>query len=157
MSSNPADGAAVEYTTEPALAQSLIEQRNGYPGHVDENQATGDSGLPRVGLYDDVTWEQFREELEERGLAALYRGDEESVEGDQRVGLRETDRVDTERPRPIAPEAHPSSSSTRPWLSISPLRMRVLLIRRPSSAMTNGGVWTSSGWRSLARRRSFSS
>jgi len=89
----------VEITDEPTLARSVIEERDGYPGHVPESEGQGDHGLLRVGFHDDeelkqLSWEQFREEFQEKGLVALYRTDEEPVEGDRPVVLRERDNVD---------------------------------------------------------------
>ena len=89
----------VEIADEPTLARTVIEERDGYPGHVPESEGRGDHGLLRVGFHKDedlkrLSWEQFRGEFEEKDLVALYRTDEEPVEDDRPVVLRERDNVD---------------------------------------------------------------
>ena len=89
----------VEIADEPTLARTVIDERDGYPGHVPESEGRGDHGLLRVGFHKDedlkqLSWEQFREEFTEKNLVALYRSDGEPVEGDRPVVLRKRDDVD---------------------------------------------------------------
>ncbi|MDS0283250.1 hypothetical protein [Haloarcula onubensis] len=99
MVTDQSSDPAVEVADEPTLARTIIEERDGYPGHVPDSEGRGDHGLLRVGFHDDedlkqLSWEQFREEFEEKDLVALYRTDEEPVEADKPVVLRERDDVD---------------------------------------------------------------
>ncbi|WP_135305448.1 hypothetical protein [Haloarcula amylovorans] len=94
------DDTEVEYATEPTLARTLIEDRGGYPGHASKSEGEGDSGLLRVGFHDqdedlkEVSWEQFREEFEDKELAVAYRPDEKPVEDNQPVVLLERDTLE---------------------------------------------------------------
>ncbi|MBX0297456.1 hypothetical protein [Haloarcula nitratireducens] len=94
------DDTEVEYATEPTLARTLIEDRGGYPGHPPESEGEGDRGLLRIGFRDqdedlkEISWEQFREEFEEKELAVAYRPDEEPVENDQPVALLEREELE---------------------------------------------------------------
>lgn len=74
----------VQTTTEHALVRKLIEDREGYPAHLESSEGQGDSGLLQVGLTDEdegqggedlkeLSWEQFFEEFEEKDLAFAYR------------------------------------------------------------------------------------
>lgn len=75
----------VQMTTEHALVRKLIEDREGYPAHLENSEGQGDSGLLQVGLTDgdegdeggedlkELSWTQFFEEFEEKDLAFAYR------------------------------------------------------------------------------------
>lgn len=77
------DSDDVQTTTEHALVRKLIEDREGYPAHLESSEGQGDSGLLQVGLTDEgeegdedlkeLSWEQFFEEFEEKDLAFAYR------------------------------------------------------------------------------------
>lgn len=89
-----------EYTDDPWTAQSVVEDRSGYPAHAAKSEGQGDDGLLRIGFRDDdedlteVEWETFREEFEEKNLALVYSTDDSSVDGDRTVTLQERDDVD---------------------------------------------------------------
>ncbi len=92
-----ADDEAVEQTTDPTLARTIIEERDGFPAHLDQSEGEGDSGLLRVGFQDrdlemdlrEISWDEFTEEFEEKDLAAFYRDDGGDVAGDRPVVLRD--------------------------------------------------------------------
>ncbi|MFB6141599.1 MAG: hypothetical protein ABEJ26_14335 [Halosimplex sp.] len=102
MASDTNDESAVRHTTDPTLARTVIEERNGYPAHVAQSEGQGDSGLLRVGFRDrdedlkELSWEQFAEEFEEKDLAALYRDDGGTVDENRPVVLEERDTVEEE-------------------------------------------------------------
>ncbi|WP_436912315.1 hypothetical protein [Halosimplex marinum] len=95
MASDHSEESAVRHTTDPTLARSVIEERNGYPAHVPGSEGEGDSGLLRVGFRDrdedlkEISWEQFREEFEGKDLAAIYREDEGAVDENRPVVLED--------------------------------------------------------------------
>ena len=94
--------ADVEVADELTLARAIIEERGGYPGHVTDTERTGDQGVLRVGFHDEEplterSWEQFRDAFGEKGLVALYRGDDEAVAVGKPVVLRERAAVDVPR------------------------------------------------------------
>ncbi len=87
----------VRRTDDPTLIRSIVEEHGGYPGHVRQSEGRGDHGLLRIGFRDqdedlkEITWEQFREEFEEKELVGVYAEDGSDVEGDKPVVLREPD------------------------------------------------------------------
>lgn len=95
MASDQDDEPEVRHTTDPTLARTVIEERNGYPAHVPGSEDEPDHGLLRVGFRDrdedlkEISWEQFREEFEGKDLAALYRDDEGVVDENRPVVLEE--------------------------------------------------------------------
>ncbi|MFD1588703.1 hypothetical protein ACFR9U_17125 [Halorientalis brevis] len=96
------DNTDVNRTTDPTVLRSIIEDRDGYPAHVPKSEGQGDQGLLRVGFGDadedlkEISWEEFREEFEEKNLAGVYTDDGSDIEGNQPVVLRKRDDVDTE-------------------------------------------------------------
>lgn len=88
------DDDAVRRATDSTLLRSVIEERGGYPAHVPESEGEGDGGLLRVGFRDrdedleEISWEEFREEIEERDLVGFYTEDGSDVDGDRPVVLR---------------------------------------------------------------------
>ena len=93
--------STTEHTADPWTAQSVVEDRGGYPAHAAKSEGQGDEGLLRIGFRDgdeedltEVEWETFREEFEEKNLALVYSTDDSPVEGDETVTLRERDDVD---------------------------------------------------------------
>lgn len=95
MASDHSEESATRHTTDPTLARSVIEERNGYPAHAPESEGEGDGGLLRVGFRDrdedltEISWEQFREEFEGKDLAAIYREDEGTVDENRPVVLED--------------------------------------------------------------------
>ncbi|ELZ28503.1 hypothetical protein C474_15394 [Halogeometricum pallidum JCM 14848] len=89
----------VEHTDDPWTAQSVVEGRGGYPGHAAQSESEG-AGLLRIGFRDDdeemkdISWEEFREEFEERELALVYSTDGTPIDGEKTVTLQERDDVD---------------------------------------------------------------
>jgi|GEM_PF-5518976 hypothetical protein len=102
MASDQTDESAVRHTTDPTLARTVIEERNGYPAHVPRSEGAGDHGLLRVGFRDrdedlkEISWDQFAEEFEEKGLAALFRDDGGTVDENRPVVLEERDTAEAE-------------------------------------------------------------
>jgi len=100
MVSDQTDESAVRHTTDPTLARTVIEERNGYPAHVPGSEDEPDHGLLRVGFRDrdedleEISWEEFSEEFEEKDLAAFYRDDEGVVDENRPVVLRERETVE---------------------------------------------------------------
>src|SRR6056297_1546004 len=96
------DNPDVNLTTDPTLLRSIIEERDGYPAHVPKSEGQGDQGLLRVGFGDadedlkEISWEEFREEFEEKNLAGVYTDDGSGVQGNRPVVLRKRDDIDTE-------------------------------------------------------------
>lgn len=94
------DDDEVQYATEPTLARTLIEERSGYPAHLPASEGEGDSGLLRVGFHDrdenlkEISWDQFREEFDEKGLALAYRDDGDPVDDDRPVVLVQEDNAE---------------------------------------------------------------
>lgn len=94
------DEANTEYETDPWAAQGVIEDHDGYPGHVPESEGQGDEGHLRIGLRDDdedlkqISWEEFREEFEEKELTLLHATDGSPVEGDRPLTLLERDEIE---------------------------------------------------------------
>lgn len=88
------------YETDPWSAQSVIDDHEAYPGHAAKSEGQGDEGLLRIGLRDDdedlkrVSWEEFREEFEEKDLVLLHSTDGTPVEGDRPLTLVERDDVE---------------------------------------------------------------
>ena len=78
---NATESNDVQTTTEHALVRKLIEDREGYPAHLQASEGQGDSGLLQVGLTEEnegeelkePSWEQFFEKFEEKDLAFAYR------------------------------------------------------------------------------------
>ncbi|MFC7143008.1 hypothetical protein ACFQMA_25245 [Halosimplex aquaticum] len=95
MAPDQSDESEVRHTTDPTLARTVIEERNGYPAHVPGSEDEPDHGLLRVGFRDrdedlkEISWEQFREEFEDKELAALYRDDEGVVDENRPVVLED--------------------------------------------------------------------
>lgn len=93
---------AVRQATDPTLARTVIEERDGYPAHLSQSEGEGDRGLLRVGFRDrdedleEISWEQFSDEFTEKNLAAVYRTDEGDVDDNRPVVLRDRDEVDVE-------------------------------------------------------------
>ncbi|WP_459190717.1 hypothetical protein [Halosimplex sp. J119] len=100
MVSDEPDESEVRHTTDPTLARTLIEERNGYPAHVPGSEDEPDHGLLRVGFRDrdedlkEISWDEFREEFEGKELAALYRDDEGVVDENRPVVLQERETVE---------------------------------------------------------------
>lgn len=93
------DDLTVRVATDPTLARTVIEERDGYPAHVPGSTDEPDRGLLRVGFrdreedLDEISWDQFGEEFAEADLAAVYRDDGRAVDGDRPVVLREREHV----------------------------------------------------------------
>lgn len=96
--SSQSDDPEVRTTTDPTLARTVIEERDGYPAHLPQSEDEGDGGLLRVGFRDrdedlkEISWDEFREEFTEKDLVALYRDDEDPVDGNRPVVLNEHER-----------------------------------------------------------------
>lgn len=96
---DPESDAAVQYTTDPALVRSVVEERGGYPAHEPQSEGQGDEGLLRIGFRDrdedlrEISWEEFQEEFEAKDLAFGYREDGGDV-GDRPVVLRKRENVE---------------------------------------------------------------
>lgn len=100
MSSSLDEDDNVRYTTDPALARSIVEERGGYPGHAPRSEGQGDRRLLRIGFREDedlekISWNTFSEEFVEKGLAAVYTEDGSAVGENRPVVLREYDDLDT--------------------------------------------------------------
>ena len=104
MSSDQHDEVSVEYATDPTLVQTIVDERGGYPAHLDQSEGTGDQGLLRIGFPDvedeefkEISWEEFREEFEEKELAAAYPADEDAtVDGTHPMRLVKRDDIEDE-------------------------------------------------------------
>jgi len=67
-------------TTDPDEIKRWVEERGGYPASVKATSEDGDPGLLRIdfpGYSEDeslerISWEDFFEKFEEKGLAFLY-------------------------------------------------------------------------------------
>ncbi|MUV56469.1 hypothetical protein [Halogeometricum sp. CBA1124] len=92
--------SATEHTTDAWEAQSVVDDRSGYPAHASKSEGQGDEGLLRVGFRDDdedlkrISWDEFREEFEEKELALAYSTDDSPVEGERTATLVERDHAD---------------------------------------------------------------
>lgn len=91
------DDADVRRATEPTLARTIIEEREGYPAHDPQSEGEGDHGLLRIGFHDAdedlkrISWEQFAAEFEEKELALLYAEDGSTVGDGERLRLVQRD------------------------------------------------------------------
>lgn len=89
--------AELRRATDPTLLRAVIEERGGYPAHVPGSEGQGDRGLLRVGFHDrdedlkEISWETFRDEVQEKGLVGIYTEDGSDVDGDRPVVLRSRD------------------------------------------------------------------
>lgn len=94
------DSDDVQTTAEHALVRKLIEDRKGYPAHLESSESQGDSGLLQVGLTNEdeqenlkeLSWEQFFEEFEEKDLAFAYREGGEEYPSDFTYLRKRSDR-----------------------------------------------------------------
>lgn len=103
MSADQDSDATVEHATDPTLVRTVVEERDGFPAHLAGSEGEGDSGLLRVGFpdidedFEEISWEQFREEFEEKDLAAAYAADPEgTIDGTHPVRLVEREEVQDE-------------------------------------------------------------
>ena len=102
MSSDQRDEVTVRHTTDPTLVRQLIDERDGFPAHLARSEGEGDEGLLRIGFPDledeefrEISWEEFREEFEEKDLAAAYAEDETAtVDGTHPMRLVERDEAE---------------------------------------------------------------
>ena len=86
MDSNDQPERDERRTTTYALIRSVVEERGGYPAHRSKTEGQGDRGLLMVadrddgGDHEEITWEQFFEEFDEKDLAFVYLEDPEDDE-----------------------------------------------------------------------------
>lgn len=92
MASNDQRDDDERRATTHALIRSVVEERGGYPAHRSKTEGQGDHGLLVVADRDDetdheeITWEQFFEEFEEKDLIFVYPDDPEDGEVGSLVG-----------------------------------------------------------------------
>lgn len=102
MSNSQSESDDVASTTDHTLLRSVIEEHGGYPAHVSESEGRGDHGLLRIGFREgnvdedlkQISWDQFFDEFDEKGLVGVYAEDGSGVDGDRPVVLRERNAVD---------------------------------------------------------------
>lgn len=104
MSSDQQDEMTVKHTTDPTLVQRLMDERDGFPAHLAQSEGEGDQGLLRIGFpgiedeeFREISWEEFREEFEEKDLAAVYTDEEDgTVDGTHPMRLQKREDVEDE-------------------------------------------------------------
>lgn len=73
-------GSSGETTTDHALVRNWMERHDAFPAHVTGTEGEGDGGLLRVGFADaqrpesleEITWEEFFEQFDEKSLVFVY-------------------------------------------------------------------------------------